>query len=170
MKKAILIFVILFVSVISLAAQGYIGDSKLFVEGNKWTFKNEPKRVVINSNVKAKSPDFLLWSDNLVVFCEKPSDKNENSSQQVTEAQAKGNVIIYFMNGYTAYSDFLEYKKKTKQFILIGNEKIKSINNQVSGCKIIYSIDSKKYTIESCKDQKANGMIIKYIPEFKGES
>lgn len=159
-KLKYLALLYLVVPTICPGGQGYIGDSKLFVEGEKWLFENKLNRVTIKDKVKAKSPDFSLISDNLIVYYESISVSEQQSSQQVTKAIAEGEVIIDLNNGYTTFSDSAVYKKAEATFVLQGNVKVKSLTNEVSGCKITYQIATESYVIEECEDQKARGKII----------
>ena len=147
----------------SKSAEGYLGDSDLFVVGDKWEFKNRENKVLINNKVKAKNPDFVLRCENLIVHLENASDQPNpvTTVQNVREVNASNNVVILMNNGYTTFSDKADYFKKNNLFILSGNASVKSATNYVKGCVITYHVDTGAYEIDSCPDQSAKGSIKK---------
>jgi lipopolysaccharide transport protein LptA len=148
---------------ISMSAEGYLGDSNLFVVGDKWEFKNKESKVIIQDKVKAKNPDFELQCEELIVHFENPSGQSNlvTTAQNVEEVNALNNVVILMNNGYTAFSDKADYSKKNNLLILSGNARIKSATNDVKGCVITYHTDTGAYEIDSCPDQSAKGSIKK---------
>lgn len=148
---------------ISMSAEGYLGDSNLFVVGDKWELKNRENKVIIKHNVRAKNPDFELQCEDLVVHFENVSDQSNpvTTAQNVKEVNAANKVVILMNNGYTTFSDKADYFKKTNILILSGNASIKSTTNYVKGCVITYHIETGAYEIDSCPDQSAKGSIKK---------
>ena len=89
LSRAILAIVCAFVFIsyhnYCFAAQGVLGASKLIVDGDHWELLNEKNILTISDKVKAKSPKFELWCENLVVvFADKvDSSKSEETAQKI---------------------------------------------------------------------------------------
>ncbi len=152
-----LLAALLCVSGISIAAEGTIGEKELFVEGNKWEFKNKENKVVIVGEVKATSPNFILWCDHLTVLY----STNQNTSQptglekqKLEEVHAEEGVIVDLMNGYIVTSDLADYSKRDQKIIFTGHAKVKSETSQMEGCAIIYDLEAGSYSVESCPEQR----------------
>ncbi len=163
LKYFSIISILLIISLVSQAygAEGVIGEQELFVKGNKWDFKNQENTIIIVGNVKAKSPDFILWCEHLTVIYNELKNSSEQgvSNQKLEEVHAKENVIIDLNNGYTTTSDKADYSKSDQKIILTGNATVRSPTNQVSGCIITYDLVSESHTVESCPEEPVKGNI-----------
>ncbi len=161
-KIYLLLLIVSAIASISFAAEGFVGDSNLHVEGDKWEFKSADNTLIIRKNAKAKSTDFELECEELTVIQEDDSSSTDkkHTSEKVKELIAIDNVVIQMKNGYTAFSGRAEYFKDTQKIILKDNPVIRTDKNLVKGCIIIYHLDTGSYNIESCPDQQATGNII----------
>lgn len=144
------------------SAEGYIGESDLFVEGDRWELFHDKNKLIITGQAKAKSKNFTLWSDKLTVYYDENTKegKESKSNKDIKQLIAEKNVIIDLENGYTSFSEKAEYFRSTQKVILTESPVVKSETNEVKGCIITYDLVSKSYTIDSCPDEKA-GTIIK---------
>ncbi|WP_028580932.1 LptA/OstA family protein [Desulfogranum japonicum] len=145
------------------AAQGYLGKSKMYIEGDYWEMLHDENLLTITGNVFTKSENMELWCEKMVVFFEKDdtaSNDSGSNSKQISKIIATKNVKIDLKNGYTTFSDKAEYIKKRQEVTLSENPIIKNEVNEVRGCLITYFLNSKSYTVESCTG-KQSGMTVK---------
>ena len=138
------------------SAEIAIGDRNLRVEGDMLEVNPKYNNLVINGNVKAKSTNFELQSENLVVTYQENSDLKDviKSSEKIKKLVASENVIILLPNNFISHSGKAEYFKETQEIILSVNPVIRSENNEIRGCIIRYYLINGSYTIESCDEEK----------------
>lgn len=112
-------------------------------------------------NVQAKSENYLIYSDKLIV-------KYDKDKKEIESITAEGNVKVVDRVDPTNYAtgENADYLRAESKVILTGNPRLLSGNSSVVGDKIIIFLDTKKSIVEGKKDNQIRTII--YPKEVRG--
>lgn len=122
---------------------------------------NKNMTITFTGDVEAKREDFTVYCQQMVVYYEKPADKNKGADEgtRIDKIVATGDVKIVRSEGGVATGKKAVYYQRDEKLVLTGQPVVKQGDNSVEGDRITLFLKEDRSVVESSGDKKVRAVI-----------
>jgi lipopolysaccharide export system protein LptA len=133
----------------------------IVIKSNTLEVKNDDKMVIFTGDVNAKSDDFIIECQKMLVFYENQPDqeKTGEGATKIDRIVATGQVRITRTEGGFATAEKAVYYQKDEKVVLTEKPVVRQGNDLVEGERVTIFLKEKRSVVDSTEDKKVRAII-----------
>jgi len=137
------------------------GPEPIVIESKSLEIDNDLKVITFAGDVSAKSDDFVIDCQKMVVYYENSPARKESEEVKARfdKIIATGQVTINRVQGGVATAEKAVYYQQDEKMVLTGNPVVRQGNDFVKGDRITMFLKENRSVVESSEDNKVKAII-----------
>ena len=138
-----------------------VDPEKITIRSNSLEIDNKMKIVTFFENVEAKTPDFTINCQKMLVYYLNEPNLKDSSKEElkIDKIIATGDVKINRPEGGLATAEKAVYYQNDEKVILTGKPIVRQGNDFVEGSKITLFLREKRSIVEGSEDKKIKAVL-----------